>query len=382
MNVLMLSFDYTLLFEATATQSEARRRQLRYAEELRRRVPGSHLWIVVRAAPGIAAQPVTSAENLELYPTPSSALGFISAAYRYGAEFCSRHSIDLITSQSPFSDGLVAWRLRSQCKAKWLAQLHISYLDNPHWLSEKRGNRLRAWLGKSMLRRADAVRVVSESVAVWLQQRLGITQGKIFVIPVGTDLVANAVPIPRERVATQTVLFVGRLVTQKGVPILLRAFQYVKTQCHDATLVIVGDGPERRNLEELASALGLQGSIRFVGWMPYEQLPKFYANADVVAVPSLWEPYGRVIVEAMSFGRAVVATDTEGARDLIQDGQTGFIVPVQDIQALADRIHYLFRNPQEAHRVGETARQFVRRTQDPQSLCTAQVEMWLKVAGR
>jgi len=382
MNVLVLSFDYTLLLEAAATGCEARRRQFGYVQELRRKVPGSRIWIVVRSAPGMAAQSVTIAESLELYPTPSSAIGFISAAYRHGCELCSRHGIDLITSQSPFSDGLAAWLLRSRCKAKWLAQLHTSSLDNLYWLAESRGNYLRAWLGKFMLRRADAVRVVSEGAAAWLQRSLGIARDKVFVIPVGTALVAESMPVLKERTASQNVLFVGRFVFQKGVATLVYAFQHVKQQCHEAILMIVGDGPEKRNLEELRSTLGLQESVHFAGLVPYKQLPEFYTDADVVVVPSLYEPYGRVIAEAMSFGRAVVATDTEGARDLIRDGETGFIVPVQDVQALASKISYLLQNPQVARKVGEAARQFVKRTQDPGALCMAQVEMWLKVTGR
>jgi len=380
-NILLLSFDYTLLLEPTATQSEARRRQLGYARELRRRVPGSNLFIVVRSAPGTVTRPATIADDLALYPTPSSAVGFLSVAYRCGCQLCSRHGIDLITSQSPFSDGLVASLLQSRCKAKWLAQLHMSSLDNPFWLAESRANRLRAWLGKSMLRHADAVRVVSESAAVWLQQSLGIARERVFVIPVGTALVTEPVSVAKEHTAGQNILFVGRLRVEKGVSTLLRAFQRVKEQRHDATLVIVGDGPERRNLEELALTLGLRESVCFVGMVPYEQLPEFYTKADVVVLPSLHESYGRVIVEAMSLGRPVVATDTEGARDLIRHGETGFIVPVQNVQALASRISYLLWNSLVARKMGDTARQFVRRTQNPQALCTAQVEMWLKVAG-
>jgi macrolide transport system ATP-binding/permease protein len=132
----------------------------------------------------------------------------------------------------------------------------------------------------------------------------------------------------------------------------------------------------------LAAALDLQGRVRFAGMVPHEQLASFYSRAVVVVVPSLHESYGRVIVEAMAFGRAVVATDTDGAKDLIEDGQTGFIVPIRDAEALADKISYVLSNPQVARRVGEAARRFVTRTQEPQALCRAQVDMWLTVAGR
>jgi glycosyltransferase involved in cell wall biosynthesis len=96
----------------------------------------------------------------------------------------------------------------------------------------------------------------------------------------------------------------------------------------------------------------------------------------------LYEPYGRVIAEAMSFGCPVVATDTEGARDLIRDGETGFIVPIEDAGALADKILHLLANPRVAREIGRAARQFARRTQDPHTLFRAQVGMWLKVAAQ
>jgi len=382
MNVLELSFDYSLLLASSATGAEARQRQSAYAQELNRRMPGSHLFAIVRTAPGTRAGPAPLSEGVELYPAPSSTLGFVLGAYRLGRQLCRRRGIDLITSQSPFSDGLVALLLKSRGESRWIVQLHTADLDNPHWLAESHANALRALLGKYVLRRADAVRTVSSGAAVWMQQKLGIAQERLFVIPVGTAMVARDAPVSGESTAGSTVLFVGRLAVQKGVSTLLHAFQRVKAERQDAMLVIVGDGPERRCLEELRSKLGLQENTHFMGMLPYERLPERYADAAVVVVPSLYEPYGRVIAEAMAFGRAVVATDTEGARDLLQDGETGLIVPVGDEQALANAICYLLQNPQTARRIGAAAQQFIKRAQDPGALCAAQVEMWLQVASQ
>jgi glycosyltransferase involved in cell wall biosynthesis len=330
---------------------------------------------------------VVLAEGLEIHAAPSSALGFILATYRYGRALSRQCGLDLVTSQTPFVDGLAGWLLRSHCNMKWLAQLHMSRLDNPYWLGRSHANRVRSWLGKLVLRRADAVRVVSQSAASWLQRTLGVRQERVFVVPVGTALVAEPVPLPEAETTCGDVLFVGRLAIEKGVSSLLQAFQHIQHTPHTTrdgvpTLVIVGDGPERQHLEKLAATLGLQDRVRFAGMVPYEQLASFYASAGVVVVPSLHESYGRVIVEAMAFGRAVVATDTDGARDLIKDGETGLIVPIRDVEALADKIRYLLSNPQVARRMGEAAREFVIRTQEPQALCRAQVDMWLKVAGQ
>jgi glycosyltransferase involved in cell wall biosynthesis len=380
MNVLSLSFDQALLRSRVAALNESQRRQVNYVEELRRRVPGSRLWIVVRAAPGITQRPVAIGDGLKVIPARSSTVGFILTACLHGRQLCRQHGFDLLTSQSPFSDGLVAWLLRSWCGARWLAQLHTSTLDNPYWLSGSGANRVRSDLGKFLLRRADGVRVVSRSAAAWLHQEVGLPREKVFVLAVGTSLVGKTVPSIEASDAAEQVLFVGRLTAEKGTSVLIHAFARLKGRFPDAELVLVGDGPAKQSLQELAQSLGLCNQIRFVGWVPYDELAPFYVNARVVAVPSLHESYGRVIVEAMSFGRPVVASDTEGARELIRHEQTGFIVPTSDVAAMADRIEHLLANPGVAAEVGAKARQFIMRTHDPRALCEAQVEMWLQVA--
>jgi len=87
-------------------------------------------------------------------------------------------------------------------------------------------------------------------------------------------------------------------------------------------------------------------------------------------------------VEAMSYARPVVATATQGARELLQDGKTGRIVPVRDVPALSEAIGDLLRRPQLATEMGQAAAKYVRQTLDPRILCAAQVDMWLKVAAR
>ncbi len=382
MNVLSLSFDHALLHSDAAALNESQCRQVAYADELRRRVPGSRLWIIVRAAPGMAQRPVTIGDDLQVIPTPPSPTGFILTACRDGRRLCRQYGIDLITSQSPFSDGLVAWLLRSRCNARWLAQLHTSTLDNAYWLSESRANRLRTGLGKFLLRRADAVRAVSVVAAAWLHQEVGLPREKVFVLAVGTSLVARTAPAAEAPSAANQVLFVGRLTAEKGASVLLHAFARLQDRFPKAELLLVGDGPEKQSLQELALTLGIHDRVRFVGWVPHDELVPFYVKARVVVVPSLHESYGRVIVEAMSFGRPVLASDTEGARELIQHEQTGFIVTTGDMTAMADRIAYVLENPGVAAEVGAEAQQFIRRVHDPRVLREGQVQMWLQVVGR
>ncbi len=380
MNLLALSFDQALVDRRAAAHKEALARQESYASELLRRSPGSRIWITVRATNrGQTMQQDLSVGALEIRAAPSSTAGFAYTAYSHGRSLFHRQGLDLVTTQSPFVDACVAWLLRKKCGVRFLTQLHLSTLDDPYWLREGPANRFRAQLGRWMLREADAVRVVSRAASTWVQEQLKVPSDRVFLIPVGSALIDEAGLPPRRPYHNKTVLFVGRLSPEKGLTTLLRAFAGVAER--SARLLVAGDGPSRPALQALAGSLRVQERVEFLGWVSQGDLANLYRNAGVVVVPSLHESFGRVIVEAMSLGTPVVATDTQGARELIVDGLTGRVVPVNDVSALAQAIGDTLRNPERAFQMGLAARSHVREMLDPQALCAAQVDMWLKVAA-
>jgi glycosyltransferase involved in cell wall biosynthesis len=127
-------------------------------------------------------------------------------------------------------------------------------------------------------------------------------------------------------------LYVGRLAREKGVDVLLRAFTGVNGE-----LVIAGAGPEEERLRRLAPA-----RTRFLGNVDRDVLPAWYAAADVLVLPSLSEPWGMPLNEAAAAGLPLVATDAVGAaRELIEDGGNGFVVPAGDVDALHDALERL-----------------------------------------
>lgn len=134
-----------------------------------------------------------------------------------------------------------------------------------------------------------------------------------------------------------TALYIGRLSHEKGVDVLLQAWSNVQRRI-EAQLVIVGSGPEEPALRQIEASLGL----RAVQWIPFLQpseLDQWYRSADVLILPSRSEPWGFVINEAMGVGLPVIASEVCGAaRDLITDGVSGWIVPREDPEALADRM--------------------------------------------
>jgi glycosyltransferase involved in cell wall biosynthesis len=153
------------------------------------------------------------------------------------------------------------------------------------------------------------------------------------------EVVSNGVEACEARSAMcsePTAVFAGRLVREKGVEILLRAFAKVVQQVAGARLIICGEGPARVSIEKLAAELGLTGCVTVSGFATNEEIERIFREAWVVAIPSIWEePFGHVAIEAMMNGVAVVASNTGGLGRVVRDTQTGFLVKPGDVSALA-----------------------------------------------
>lgn len=129
----------------------------------------------------------------------------------------------------------------------------------------------------------------------------------------------------------------GRLTEQKGIDTLLKAFSKMKPHLKKPVqLWIVGDGPLRSSLEDLAAYLGIQDDVFFLGWRDRETLKTFYSSVDLFVLPSNDEGMPNVVLEAMAMGLPVVATSVAGTRELIQEGKNGYLVPPKNPSALAE----------------------------------------------
>jgi glycosyltransferase involved in cell wall biosynthesis len=150
-----------------------------------------------------------------------------------------------------------------------------------------------------------------------------------------------------------TVAYAGRLVPEKGVDILLRAFAQILAQLPGARLLLAGEGPERGRLERLARELGLGESVSMVGHLPGPELERVLDTAWAQAIPSLWdEPFGLVALEAMMRGTAVVGSETGGFAEVVRHGETGLLVPPGDVRALARALLAVLGDPETAEALG------------------------------
>lgn len=186
----------------------------------------------------------------------------------------------------------------------------------------------------------------------------GVPRERIEVIPLPAQRPARRLlPLARDidpstERTPPVVLFVGRLVEHKGGDALLAAMDHVTTPAH---VVFVGDGSDRARLEALARSVPTRHRVTFEGWLAGERLESRYAEAALVAVPSLWlEPFGLVGLEAMAHAKPVVAFDRGGISEWLSNGETGTLVSGGDVRAFGVAIDALLRDPARARAMGAT----------------------------
>jgi glycosyltransferase involved in cell wall biosynthesis len=196
----------------------------------------------------------------------------------------------------------------------------------------------RSRIKQLLIRNSEAV-VVPGRAAEEYARSLGATTVVTAPNACEVDTRASGEGGEADRDPTSTALFVGRLASEKGVDVLLRAWSGVASSL-PARLVIIGSGPEEAHLKQLASDLHLTN----VEWLPFgepTQAQLWYRRAQVLVLPSRSEPWGFVINEAMAANLPVIASAVCGAaHDLIEDGVTGWIVPPEDPDVLAQSIQH------------------------------------------
>ena len=172
------------------------------------------------------------------------------------------------------------------------------------------------------------------------------------------EQIYNGIDLPEPLPVTteSRLLFVGRLEAVKGVDVLLRAFARVRRSHPGAELVLIGDGEQREDLEQLVDDLGARDAVRFLGWIGEEEVRSAMAESTAVVIPSVWpENLPTVALEAMGVGRAIVASRVGGMPELIKDGQTGLLTRPYDVNDLARALSTVLDDPALARHMGERA---------------------------
>jgi glycogen synthase len=231
-------------------------------------------------------------------------------------------------------------------KCKWL--LHIPLIFHVHLPNR---SPLAGSIENLGLVCADLVTVNSETMFVEIMDRR-LPIRKLQVVPNGVDVNIFR-PADSWPADGGYILFVGRLVEQKGVEYLLRAFYYVREKFPDVRLKIVGDGEFREWLERLAQNLMLSSHVDFLGWIPHGELPALYQAARAIVVPSVFEPFGMVALEAFACKRPAVASRVGGLKEVVRHKVDGFLAEPKDHLDLAQWLMTLLYDLELRKRMGE-----------------------------
>ena len=240
-------------------------------------------------------------------------------------------------------------------------------------------------LARKAIHSAHNLHFVSEELRSIIQRRYGDTVGRDLVLPMVFGLESFSRPTSQSR-ETKRILFVGRLMEVKGVDILIKAFS--KFSEHDSlsdyVLDIVGDGPELDSLQQLSHQEQIQEKVVFHGSKQRSKIAGFYENADLFILPSKTttlgekEGLGLVVLEAMMSGVPVIGTDCGGIKETIKHGETGIIVPENDVDALHMAMVDLIQDVGKREQFSHHAHAEVTRKYSSESLVTA-MKQWYGV---
>lgn len=221
---------------------------------------------------------------------------------------------------------------------------------------------------------AKANKIIAATVAEKSQLEFlyDTPSSKISVIPPGVDI-RHFYPIPKDEAKevvnlpenTHMILYVGRIEPLKGIDSLIQAISMIQKsgelKCCPHSLVIIGGEPEAKpeemnaemaRLQDLVEELGIENFVIFLGKQDQQMLPYYYSAAEVVVMPSHYESFGMVALESMACGTPVIASQVGGLAFLVRDGETGFVVPGNDIEKLSNRLVDLIRNKELRNKLG------------------------------
>jgi 1,2-diacylglycerol 3-alpha-glucosyltransferase len=388
MKILMLGIGDDILHQPVGDEID---RHIEYARRIQGQV---HLLTYSPAHRQLAPRQIE--QQVFLYPTHSrNQLTYPVDAYRQAATLCQRVRFDLIYTQDPFGTALVGNWLHRRFKMPYIIGNHADFIDNPYWIAERPLffgllNRL----GKHNLPKAQAWRVVNEHQKQVYIEQLHLPAERIYVrnTPVNMERFLRAERaagnVLRQKIGiaadAPVVLWIGRPVRFKRLPILCQAFRGVLDEFPAAKLVLVG---KRKFLQEDLDAeiarLSLYSSVIWMGeGADHTDIPAYYQMADVYVQSSQYEGCCKTIIEAAASGLPVVSTDMAayGTQRLILPDDTGLLVSVDAVAELRDALLGLLRNPSHAQAMGQKARERARQVFDREHNIGALIAMWQTVA--
>ena len=337
MRLLLLSTDKKILEE----NSPVRQRMLDYAGLV------EHLDVIVfnlESQNKNSSEKIKIGKNAFIHPTNSKfKWNYFKDAITIATQ--KLKDIDLISAQDAYETGFIAYQISKKISCKLELQIHTD-LFSPNFFRFSWANRLRYWMAKFLLGKADSIRVVSKRIKNSLPEKY---QSKITVLPIFIDYFSISAQsfdfdlhkkYPRFKFI---IVMISRLSREKNIGLALYALKDVLEVLPKTGLVIVGDGPERKLLRRIARRVGVEENVIFKSWVD-NPIP-YYKSADLFLSTSFYEGYGMSLIEAILSGCPIMTTKV-GIVGEILSSNNAFLVEMNHRKDLARNIINVQQHPE------------------------------------
>lgn len=260
---------------------------------------------------------------------------------------------DIIHSHVALPDGFAGIMVKKKYKVPLIVTIHGQDLQHTIYKTARcRNNLFRVF--------EQADRIITVSTKLKKLITLEEFSKKVVVINNGIEpeIIGND-SIISNYTDSKIILSVSNLIRSKGIDFNLKAISILIKRHQNLKYLIIGDGSEQNALKKLASNLNLNSHVEFLGRLPHHEVMRYMPAAHIFSLPSWSEGFGMVYIEAMAYGKPVIAVRGEGIEDVITNGKTGILVKPKDVDSLAKAIDYLLSHSEEANAIGKRAKELV-----------------------
>ena len=301
------------------------------------------------------------ADNLEVIPVfITGPISFLFQAYKKSKEIIKKQKINALVCDNPHWSAILGVILKQKYHLPLLIHSMAEMINNRYYIRERKLNYIKNIFSKFNFRFTDFLRVSTETEITNFSKQ-GFNKKKIIHAPFYIDFSKFETAdfdqnLRNELLADKfdsIVLFVGRVALQKDLATYMKTIAEATKENPRILFLLIGSGPEFDNIKKLIKELGIEENVSLLGKIDYKEVGKYYKISDIFCATSIYEGTCMTLHEAAICKLPIVATRFAGARDLIQDGENGFLSEIGDYKAIAKNINYLAKNKEKIKEMGE-----------------------------
>lgn len=264
---------------------------------------------------------------------------------------------DIIHSHVALPDGYAGMKLAQEYQKPLIITVHGQDIQQTIFKNERCKKKI-----EEVINYSKKTIAVSNKLKEISKKRLEVSSDKIQVISNGINIdgIYSKSDIVTSKLENKKIILsVSNLIKIKGIDYNLKAIAKLKSKYPEIIYLIIGDGLERKNLENLAKNLNITNNVKFLGQLSHDKAIGYMSICDIFLLPSWNEAFGVVYIEAMAYGKPVIACKGEGIDGIVRHEETGLLVKSKSIDSVVDAIDFLLFNPKKAKEIGERAKKIV-----------------------